>query len=52
MLHALLVFISKYHPQSIIYPLTVAAKSKNTARQNAAKHVLDDIRTHSPALVN
>ena len=40
------------HPQALIYPLTVAAKSQSSARQQAATAILDKMRQHSPVLVD
>ena len=40
------------HPQALIYPLTVACKSKNQIRRVAVLKILDDMKTHSPTLVN
>lgn len=44
--------MSNHHSQALIYPLTVACKSKTQVRQQAANHIIADIKTHSPALVN
>jgi len=47
----LLMDIGKAHPQALVYPLTVAAKSNTPARRTAAGKVLNSIREHSDALV-
>lgn len=51
LIHTLLTDIGKYHPQSLIYPLTVTSKSTNIARSNAANEILHLMRVHSPNLV-
>ncbi|XP_054720357.1 serine/threonine-protein kinase mTOR-like [Uloborus diversus] len=50
-IHQLLVEIGKQHPQALIYPLTVAAKSNVPSRNNAANKVLDSMMKHSGNLV-
>ncbi|EGR30890.1 phosphatidylinositol 3- and 4-kinase family protein, putative [Ichthyophthirius multifiliis] len=52
LLHQLLIHIANHHPQALIYPLTVACKSKTQGRQQAANQIISDIKTHSPTLVN
>jgi phosphatidylinositol kinase/protein kinase (PI-3 family) len=47
----LLMDIGKAHPQALIYPLTVAAKSNTPARKNAANKVLKNMCEHSNTLV-
>ncbi|KAL9903155.1 serine/threonine-protein kinase Tor [Glossina fuscipes fuscipes] len=51
LIHQLLIDIGKYHPQALVYPLTVASKSASVARKNAAFKILDSMRKHSPVLV-
>nr|XP_027196731.1 serine/threonine-protein kinase mTOR-like [Dermatophagoides pteronyssinus] len=51
LIHTLLTDIGKYHPQALIYPLTVASKSSNEARSEAANTILVLMRVHSPNLV-
>jgi len=43
-LHRLLIAVGKEHPHALVYPLTVAAKSVNVLRQDAAKHILHELR--------
>ena len=40
LIHTLLMDIGKHHPQALIYPLTVAAKSSEPARASAATKVI------------
>lgn len=47
----LLMDIGKQHPQALIYPLTVAAKSNTPARNIAANKVLKNMCEHSNVLV-
>ncbi|XP_065362288.1 serine/threonine-protein kinase mTor [Calliphora vicina] len=51
LIHQLLMDIGKYHPQALVYPLTVASKSASVPRKNAAFKILDSMRKHSPTLV-
>ena len=51
LIHQLLIEIGKYHPQALIYPLTVAAKSAVPGRQHAANKILQSMTEHSPKLV-
>jgi FKBP12-rapamycin complex-associated protein len=46
-----LIDIGKHHPQSLIYPLTVASKASAPGRQASAKKILDIMQVHSPNLV-
>ncbi|CAL4086221.1 unnamed protein product, partial [Meganyctiphanes norvegica] len=52
LIHQLLMDIGKHHPQALIYPLTVAAKSSVPARAQAAEKVLKNMREHSANLVS
>uniref|UniRef100_A0A5S6QLG6 Serine/threonine-protein kinase TOR n=1 Tax=Trichuris muris TaxID=70415 RepID=A0A5S6QLG6_TRIMR len=47
----LLCDIGKEHPQALIYPITIASKSENAARKQAASNVLKHMSDHSPRLV-
>ncbi|KDN41769.1 putative TOR1-1-phosphatidylinositol 3-kinase [Tilletiaria anomala UBC 951] len=51
LIHILLSDVGAAHPQALVYPLTVAAKSPSHARIQAAMGVMDNIREHSPLLV-
>ncbi|KAG7252028.1 LOW QUALITY PROTEIN: hypothetical protein CRUP_008338, partial [Coryphaenoides rupestris] len=51
LIHQLLTDIGRYHPQALIYPLTVASKSTTTARHNAANKILKNMCEHCNALV-
>ena len=52
LIHQLLADLGKHHPQALVYSLTVACKSNNSARRNAANKILNKIREHSETLVN
>ncbi len=49
--HRLLSEVGKAHPQSLVYPLTVAMKSTTVRRANYATQIMDNMRLHSPVLV-
>jgi len=49
--HLLLNRVAKDHPQGLIYPLTVAAKSHSQPRQSAALRVLSEMRKQCDNLV-
>ncbi|XP_041981966.1 serine/threonine-protein kinase mTOR [Aricia agestis] len=51
LIHSLLIDIGKSHPQALVYPLTVSAKSSFVDRKNAANQVLKSMGTHSSNLV-
>ena len=51
LLKQLLVRVGQVHPQALLYPLTVASKSPSPIRANEANELLDEIRSHSPLLV-
>jgi len=51
LVHDLLARMGKEHPQALIYPLTVASKGHSGLRVAAARSLLQDIRQHSPHLV-
>lgn len=48
----LLMDIGKHHPQALIYPLTVAAKSTVPSRNIAANKILCSMTKHSGLLVD
>jgi len=48
----LLTDVGKEHPQALIYSLTVASKSPNIERQNAANAIMEKMMIHSATLVN
>ncbi|KAJ3128378.1 phosphatidylinositol kinase- protein kinase tor1 [Nowakowskiella sp. JEL0407] len=50
--HQLLLDVGKAHPQAIIYSLTVASKSPNVSRKNAANQIMDLLRAFYPNLVD
>lgn len=52
LIHQLLIDIGKQHPQALIYPLTVAAKSSVTGRSAAANKILTSMRENNATLVN
>lgn len=49
--HRLLTEVGKAHPQALVYPLTVAMKSLVQRRANSAMQIMDNMRVHSPVLV-
>ena len=49
--HQLLAEVGRAHPQALVYPLTVAAKSNLSRRQKSASQIMDSMRTHSAKLV-
>lgn len=51
LLQELLTEVGKYHPQSLIYPLTVASKSIVHERKTAATKIMSSMREHSSNLV-
>ncbi|CAG9112203.1 unnamed protein product [Plutella xylostella] len=51
LVHSLLIDIGKFHPQALVYPLTVASKSSFVARKTAANMVLKSMCSHSQNLV-
>ncbi|KAL8715140.1 MAG: hypothetical protein Q9220_001097 [cf. Caloplaca sp. 1 TL-2023] len=50
-IHRLLGEVGKAHPQALVYSLTVAMKSNVTRRSNSARAIMDNMKTHSPRLV-
>jgi FKBP12-rapamycin complex-associated protein len=51
LIHHLLSDVGAAHPQALVYPLTVAAKSPSVMRIQAAMGIMDNVREHSPLLV-
>ena len=49
--HRLLAEVGKAHPQALVYSLTVAMKSDIARRSNSARQIMDNMRQHSPVLV-
>ncbi len=47
----LLCSVGKAHPQALVYPLTVASKSSNPVRRQAANEIVDHMKQHSSLLV-
>ncbi|KAL2127251.1 hypothetical protein VTI74DRAFT_11019 [Chaetomium olivicolor] len=51
-IHALLSDVGRAHPQALVYPLTVAMKSRQqTRRSKTAWQIMESMRQHSPKLV-
>ncbi|SPQ26658.1 5e2edd65-6acc-4dcf-a7ef-f29e4cb58798 [Thermothielavioides terrestris] len=51
-IHALLSDVGRAHPQALVYPLTVAMKSRqSTRRSKTASLIMESMRQHSPKLV-
>eukprot|EP01012_Entosiphon_sulcatum_P023740 TRINITY_DN2884_c0_g1_i1.p1 TRINITY_DN2884_c0_g1~~TRINITY_DN2884_c0_g1_i1.p1 ORF type:complete len:760 (+),score=204.03 TRINITY_DN2884_c0_g1_i1:157-2436(+) len=44
--------IGRQHPQALVYPLTVCAKSQSKDRREAARAILQNMRQHSSRLVD
>lgn len=51
LIHHLLSDIGAAHPQALVYPLTVAAKSPSSVRIKEAMLIMENLREHSPLLV-
>lgn len=51
-LFGLLTDLGKAHPQALVYPLAVAVTSESLSRQRAALSIIDQMRLHSPVLVD
>ena len=47
----LLCQVGKAHPQALVYPLTVASKSSNPVRRQAADEIIENMKQHSSLLV-
>ncbi|KAF9952831.1 phosphatidylinositol kinase- protein kinase tor1 [Mortierella alpina] len=52
LIHQLLADVGKAHPQALVYSLTVASKSPSVFRRKAALAIMDNMRLHSPVLVD
>ncbi|TKA63316.1 hypothetical protein B0A55_12457 [Friedmanniomyces simplex] len=50
-IHNLLVDVGRAHPQALVYPLTVSMKSDGGNRSRFAARIMDNMRQHSPMLV-
>jgi len=51
-IHNLLADVGRAHPQALVYPLTVAMKSRHNARRSrSATQIMDSMRQHSARLV-
>jgi len=50
-IHQLIAEVGRAHPQALVYPLTVAAKSHFSRRQKSAAQIMDSMKAHSPKLV-
>jgi FKBP12-rapamycin complex-associated protein len=51
LVHQLLTEIGKEHPQSLVYPLTVASKSQSVPRKKSATSLIEKMRIHSNSLI-
>lgn len=51
LIHNLLCEVGKAHPQALVYPLTVSIKSDAQRRSRSAVQIMENIRQHSPKLV-
>lgn len=51
LIHNLLCEVGKAHPQALVYPLTVSIQSEAPRRSQSAFQIMEDVRTHSPKLV-
>lgn len=51
LIHNLLCEVGKAHPQALVYPLTVSIKSDVTNRSKSALSIMENLRQHSPRLV-
>jgi len=52
LVHGLLERLGKVHPQALVYPLTLSAKSDNIDRRNAAQRLLVKLKDYYPLLVD
>ena len=51
-IHNLLSDVGRAHPQAMVYPLTVAMKSRNNSRRSrSATQIMDSMRQHSSRLL-
>ena len=51
LIHNLLCEVGKAHPQALVFPLTVSIKSEITNRSRSALSIMENLRQHSPNLV-
>jgi FKBP12-rapamycin complex-associated protein len=51
-IHQLLAEVGRNHPQALVYPLTVAAKSQLSRRKTSAVQIMDSMKSHSSKLVD
>eukprot|EP01119_Soliformovum_irregulare_P019909 TRINITY_DN6394_c0_g1_i1.p1 TRINITY_DN6394_c0_g1~~TRINITY_DN6394_c0_g1_i1.p1 ORF type:complete len:1896 (-),score=591.61 TRINITY_DN6394_c0_g1_i1:8-5695(-) len=51
MIQDLLISIGRAHPQALVYPITVAAKSQSSTRVSAAMNVVEKLYKYNPALM-
>ncbi|EPS36508.1 hypothetical protein H072_9938 [Dactylellina haptotyla CBS 200.50] len=51
-IHQLLGDVGRAHPQALVFPFTVAAKSQHSRRQKSASSLIENVKTHSAALVD
>lgn len=50
-IHNLLCEVGRAHPQALVYPLTVSIKSDTENRSRSATAIMENMRQHSPKLV-
>lgn len=51
MIHDLLVRVGKFHPQALVYSLTVVLKSQSASRRETAQNILNTMRQHSAVAI-
>ena len=51
LLHNLLIRLGTKHTQALVFPLSVALKSPNSGRKDAAENLMSSLRQHSSKLV-
>ncbi|KAJ3221904.1 phosphatidylinositol kinase- protein kinase tor1, partial [Clydaea vesicula] len=51
LIHKVLADVGVEHPQALVYSVTVASKSSTVAINKAASSIVENMRTHSPVLV-
>lgn len=51
-IHQLLGDMGRAHPQALVFPLTVAAKSNHTRRQKSAWSLIEALKSHCAVLVD
>jgi len=52
LIHTLLMYIGRLHPQALIYPLAVSLKEKMSARKTAAVKIFEDMKLQFPDLID